>query len=78
MKITHLAGGAASVSDGSRAYYMDVILARTAYILTNAPDYPGGYDPDRPWWEITAATTTAAGVYWDTQLRDYGTPQEYR
>lgn len=57
---------------------MDVVLARAASILTDAPGYPGSYDPNLPWWQITAEMTKAAGTYWDTQLREHCTPQEYR
>ena len=77
-EILHLAGGAASVSDGSRGYYMDVVLARAAQIITGAPGYPDGYNSNMPWWQVTAGMTAAAGDYWNTQLKEHCTPQEYR
>jgi hypothetical protein len=45
-EILHLAGGGASPSDGSRGYYSDVVLARAAQILMDAPGYPGANDPN--------------------------------
>jgi hypothetical protein len=77
-EILHLAGGGASISDGSRAYYMDVVLARAAQILTAAPGYPETYNPNMPFWQITAGMTEAAGDYWNKELRGHCTPQEYR
>jgi hypothetical protein len=77
-EILHLAGGGASEYDGSRAYYNDLVLAQAANILTGAPGYPGGYDPNMPHWQITAEMIKAAGTYWDTQLREHCTPQEFR
>jgi hypothetical protein len=77
-EILHLAGGGASPYDGSRAYYMDMVRARAAQILTGAPGYAGAYDPNTPWTQIRAEMTKAAGTYWDTQLREHCTPQEYR
>lgn len=77
-EIIHLAGGGASAYDGSRAYYTDVVLADAARILTGAPGYPEGYNRNMPWWQITADMTAAAGVYWNKQLQEHCTPQEYR
>jgi YD repeat-containing protein len=77
-ELIHLAGGATSITDGSRAYYMDVVLARATQILTDAPGYPAGYDPNMPWWQITAEMTGAAGDYWGKQFREHCTPQEYK
>jgi hypothetical protein len=77
-EILHLAGGGASAYDGSRGYYMDVVLADAARILTAAPGYPEGYNSNMPWWQITGSMTAAAGEYWDKQLREHCTPQEYK
>jgi hypothetical protein len=77
-EILHLAGGGASAYDGSRGYYMDVVLADAARILTAAPGYPEGYNRNMPWWQITGSMTAAAGEYWDKQLREHCTPQEYK
>jgi hypothetical protein len=77
-EIIHLAGGGASAYDGSRAYYMDVVLARAAKILTGAPGYPSGYNPNMPYWQITAEMTQVAGTYWNNQLKEYCMPQEWR
>lgn len=77
-EILHLAGGGASAYDGSRAYYMDVVLAQAAKIITGAPGYPAGYDPQMPSSNIMAEMTRAAGVYWGRQLREHCMPQEYR
>jgi RHS repeat-associated protein len=77
-ELIHLAGGAASAYDGSRAYYMDVVLARAAKILTGAPGYPGGHDANVPNSQITAAMTSAAGTYWNDQLKEHCMPQGWR
>jgi hypothetical protein len=57
---------------------MDVVLARAAQILTAAPGYPETYNPNMPFWQITAGMTEAAGDYWNKELRGHCTPQEYR
>jgi hypothetical protein len=77
-EIIHLAGGATSRYDGGRAYYNDFVLAQAAQILTGAPGYPGGLDPTKPWWQFTAQMRDSASSYWNTQLREHCTPQEYR
>jgi hypothetical protein len=77
-EIIHLAGGGANRGNGSRAYYRDVILARAANILTGALGYPGGYDPNMPYWQITKELTAAAGTYWDNQLKEYCMPYGWR
>lgn len=77
-EIIHLAGGGASSYDGSRAYYMDVVLAEAAFILTGASGDRGGYNRNMPYWQITGEMTKAAGNYWDEQLREHCTPQEYK
>ena len=77
-ELIHLAGGGASVHDGSRAHYNDIILARAANILTGAPGYPGAYDPNMPPSQITAEMTNAAGTYWNNQLKEYCLPQGWR
>jgi hypothetical protein len=77
-EIIHLAGGGASPFDGSRGYYMDVVLADAVTILTGAPGYPEGNNRNLPPWQITAEMTRAAGDYWDAQLKEHCMPQEWR
>jgi RHS Repeat len=77
-ELIHLAGGGASASDGGRAYYMDVVLADAAKILTGAPGYSGTYSRNMPPSQITAAMTSAAGTYWNDQLKEYCMPQGWR
>jgi YD repeat-containing protein len=77
-EIIHLAGGGASAFDGSRGYYQDVVLADAARILTGAPGYSGHYDPNMPFWQVTAEMTKAAGDYWNDQLWEHCMPREWR
>jgi YD repeat-containing protein len=67
-ELIHLAGG-------GEFGYIDVDLAAAAKILTDAPGYPVGNDPNLPLWQITAKMTEAAGNYWDKQLQEHCQPQ---
>jgi hypothetical protein len=77
-ELIHLAGGGASAYDGGHAYYTDVVLARATQVLTDAPDYPVGNDPNMPVSQITAKMTEDAGDYWHKQLKEHCTPQRYK
>lgn len=76
-ELIHLAGGGASTHDGSRAFYSDLVLAEAARILYD-PGAPQVYDPNMPITQITGDMVSAAGDYWDSQLLEHCTPQEYK
>jgi hypothetical protein len=64
------------VAGGGDWGYTDVDLAAAAKIVTDAPDYPVGNDPNIPNSQITAKMTGDASDYWHKQLKEHCEPQK--